>query len=160
MASGITKTDIMSLVPHRGKMLLLSRVLNYDLRERTLCSEYDITGTCQFYDPALDGVPAWVSFEFMAQSISALSGLLARSLGKEPVIGFILSVSSMEIRIPLFLAGSTVRIEVEEELRVDSVFTFQCRVFAGGTEAAHAKLTVLDVEDISVFMEQGSHGNG
>jgi predicted hotdog family 3-hydroxylacyl-ACP dehydratase len=152
--------ELSSLLPHKGKMFLISRVLNYSVQGRTLWSEYDITGDCLFYDPLAGGVPSWVSFEFMAQAVSALSGLTGRFFGKPPLMGFILSVLSMETRTPLFRAGSVAQVRIAEEVKMDSVSTFRCRTDIDGVPAAEAKLTVMDVEDPSVYIERAGYGKG
>ncbi|GHV28163.1 hypothetical protein AGMMS4952_11160 [Spirochaetia bacterium] len=157
----IERDELSTLLPHKGKMFLLSRLISYDIaaQQRSLSAEYDITEDCLFYDPALGGVPGWVSFEFMAQSIAVLSGISDRERGEPPKPGFILSVSNMEILIPVLRAGTTVYIHVQEDCRVERVFTFDCAVSLNGTEpgkaVALAKLTVMDVDDLSVF-EKGA----
>jgi predicted hotdog family 3-hydroxylacyl-ACP dehydratase len=152
----IDRDELSTLLPHKGKMFLLSRITDYDVRKRTLAAEYDISGDCVFYDSELGGVPAWVSFEFMAQCVSALSGLTGRERGEPPKPGFILSVSALEVRIPVLKAGTTVTVKVTEDMRMDIVFTFDCIAFIGEEPAVSAKLTVMDVDDISLF-EKGNH---
>ena len=154
----IENGELLALLPHSGKMLLISRVLEYSVPRRTLRSEYDLTENCLFYDSALEGVPAWLGFEFMAQAVSALSGITGKVLGKPPMLGFILSVSSLEIKLPLFRPGDIVRTGITEELRVGSASTFRCAACAGEREAVLARLMVMDVEDPSVFMEQDHYG--
>jgi predicted hotdog family 3-hydroxylacyl-ACP dehydratase len=157
--TGVIENEaLLDLMPHRGKMLLISRVLAYNLRGRTLNSEYDIAEDCLFFDPALGGVPGWVVFEFMAQAISALAGLTAKAMGKPPMSGFLLSVTSLEIQQPLFRAGAIVQVRIAEEINLDKVYTFRCEAFAGNEPAANAKITVLDVEDILEFMEKDNYG--
>jgi predicted hotdog family 3-hydroxylacyl-ACP dehydratase len=151
LPSYIDRNELSTLVPHKGKMFLLSRITDYDIKKRTLTAEYDITGDCLFYDSELDGVPAWVSFEFMAQCISALSGLADREQGKPPKLGFILSLSALEVTVPVLKAGTSVTINVVEDMQMDMVFTFHCVVFHEGKLAVSAKLTVMDVDDISLF---------
>ncbi|MDR0624617.1 MAG: 3-hydroxylacyl-ACP dehydratase [Treponema sp.] len=158
LPSCIDRNELSSLLPHKGKMFLLSRITDYDIANRTLTAEYDITEDCIFYDPELDGVPAWASFEFMAQCISALSGLAGRERGKPPKPGFILSISAMEVQVPVLKAGTTAAIKIMEDMRMDMVFTFSCTVFVGGEQAVSAKLTVMDVDDVSLFSGE-KHGS-
>ena len=143
----IDKEELLTLVPHKGKMFLLSRVISWDMEKHFLAAEYDITSNCLFYNEELKGLPAWAGFELMAQSISALSGLGARAKGKSPLYGFILSVSDLVHHLPV-LKG-TVRIEVTEDTIVNNVYSFQCVVFTGQEAAVSAKLTVMETEDIS-----------
>jgi predicted hotdog family 3-hydroxylacyl-ACP dehydratase len=143
----IEKEELQSLIPHRGRMLLLDRIIDYNLEERLLTAEYDVTEECLFYDPALRAVPSWVGFEFMAQAISALSGLGYRQRGEKPMLGFIMSVFSMRIVHPSFNTGSPVRVKVKEAGCVDVVYTFDGEAFFEGKKIMEGKLTVLDANE-------------
>jgi predicted hotdog family 3-hydroxylacyl-ACP dehydratase len=145
----IEHDELVTLVPHKGKMFLLSRVTAWDLVKHTLRSEYDITENCLFYDEHAGGVPAWVSFELMAQSISALSGIGGRERGEKPKTGFILSVSNMAVTIPVLKAGTTVTMEIGEDFTADSIFVYHCAAFQGQDPVMEAKLTVMETEDLS-----------
>ena len=154
----IDSDELLSLLPHKNKMLLISRVTEYDLYKRFLCSEYDVSEDCLFYDPALDGVPAWMSFEFMAQAVSAFSGLTGRVMGISPMIGFIMSVSSFEIKKSLIRKGDTVLVKVIEETKLDTISTFNCSVFIKDSQVSVARLMLIDVEDPMKFIEKNKHG--
>ena len=153
----IENEELLEILAHRGKMLLISRVLEYDIDSRSLSSEYDVADSCMFYDPALGGVPAFVNFEFMAQAVSALSGLTGKIMGKPPMIGFILNVSSLELKIPFYKPGDTVGIRIQEEASVGAASTYHCAAFRGETEAATAKLMVMDVEDPLEYIEKSNY---
>jgi predicted hotdog family 3-hydroxylacyl-ACP dehydratase len=133
-------------------MLLLSKVNGYNLEERSLCAEYHVGEDCLFYDPVIQGVPAWVGFEFMAQAISVLSGLRGRLRGEKPKIGFIMSISSMRIGLPLFRAGSTVEVKVRESGSMDMVYTFEGEILLEGKKVMEGKLTVMDAKDELIDM--------
>ena len=143
----IEKEELFSVVPHRGRMLLLSRVKGCNLDERIIEAEYDITEECLFYDPEAAGVPSWIGFELIAQTISAFSGIRDRETEKAPRIGFILSVSSMRTGISFFKTGSTAVIKAMEIGRMDSVYTFKGEIFLEGNKVLEGKLTVLDVDN-------------
>jgi predicted hotdog family 3-hydroxylacyl-ACP dehydratase len=140
--------ELLSLVPHKGRMFLLSRILSYNPVQRILVSEFDIKSDCLFYEEALRGIPAWISFELMAQSISAISGIEGRKRGEPPQFGFILSVSGLEITEPVLPAGSSVKIQVTEDVVVDNVFSFSGEVSRDGKNIAQAKLTVMETREI------------
>jgi predicted hotdog family 3-hydroxylacyl-ACP dehydratase len=142
----IERDELETLIPHRGKMLLLSRVLEYGA-DHTIRAEYDITENCIFYDPAADGVPAWAAFEFMAQSISALSGIRSRDKGEKPKIGFILSVPSMRMEIPLFKTGSSVEVYLKETDCTDMIYSFDGEAFLEGRKVMEGKLMCVEVSD-------------
>ena len=143
----IEKEELTSILPHQGRMLLLSRIKEYNLEERFLRAEYDITEDCLFYDPVIKGVPAWVSFEFLAQAIAAISGLASIKKGEKPKMGFILSVSSMKMDIPFFSIGTTVELTVTVTGSMDQVFNFDAEVCLEGRKLVRSKLTVMEAEE-------------
>ena len=136
-----------SIIPHKGKMLLLSRIISYDLEEQTLYAEYDITENCIFYNPVIKGVPAWAGFEFLAQAIAALSGIRGHMSGEKPKIGYLLNVSSMQIDIHSFQAGNTVQINVKESGCMDQVYNFEGTIFLEGKKVLNGKLTVIEITE-------------
>jgi predicted hotdog family 3-hydroxylacyl-ACP dehydratase len=143
--------EMLSLIPHRGKMLLISRVLTYNIEKCSLNAEYDIDSACQFYEITLGGIPSWVSFECMAQAISALCGIGRRLRGDEPTMGVILSVSNLTLYEPV-LRG-TAFITVTEDIKLDAAYSFNGAVRCGVTNklCAEAKLTVMDIETDAFF---------
>jgi len=146
----IEKDELLSIVPHRGKMLLLSRVMRYDLEARSIEAEYCITKDCIFYEPAAKGVPAWAGFEFMAQTVAAFSGIRDRAIGKPPQIGFVLAVSRLQIGLPFFREGSTVSIKMTEIDDMHPIFVFEGGIFLDGEKVLEGKLTVMEADDESI----------
>jgi predicted hotdog family 3-hydroxylacyl-ACP dehydratase len=142
----IEKEELLTIIPHRGKMLLLSRVIEYDI-EHSIRAEYDITKDCLFYDPVSGGVPSWAGFEFIAQTISALTGIRKRERREKPNIGIILSISSMRMEIPLFKDGCSVEIRAEETDCTDSTYTFEGAVFLENKKVIEGKLMVMVIND-------------
>ena len=142
----IEQEELQTLIPHKGKMLLLNKIIDYDI-EHSIRAEYNVTESCIFYDPALDGVPAWVGFEFMAQAISALTGIRKRAKGEKPKIGFILSVPSMRMEIPFFKNGSLVEVCVNESDCTDMIYTYEGEAFLENKKVMEGKLMVMEVSD-------------
>ena len=143
----IEKEELETLIPHRGKMLLLSRVNEYNLKEGTLCAECHVSETCVLYDPLIGGVPAWAGFEFIAQAISAYSGIRNREMGIKSRMGFILSIPFMQIEIPVYKTGSRVEVKVVEKDRTGLIYTFDGKVFLENKKAVEGKLMVMEIGD-------------
>ena len=143
----IEQAELHTIIPHSGRMLLLSRVNRYNLEERNIEAEYHITEDCLFYDSAIAGVRAWVGFEFIAQAISAYSGIWARENGIPISMGFILSVASMRITLPVFGIGSTVQIRAREIERMDTMSSFEGEILLEGTKVLDGKLTVMEIDN-------------
>lgn len=142
-----TKEATSELVPHKGKMLLLDRVQNYSLEDVNITTEIDISRNSLFYEDDLGGIPAWVAFEYMAQSISALSGIYGRTKGDKPKVGFIMSVSGFKAGIPVFKDGETVVVTVHETVRMDKAVTFDGVAKVGDKIAVTATLNTVEVDD-------------
>lgn len=156
----IESKELQTLIPHTGKMLLLSRVLDYDCKG-SVRAEYDITENCLFYDPVINGVPAWVGFEFMAQTISALSGIRTRERGEKPKMGFILSVPSMQILTSVFSAGSSLEIRMNETDCTNLLYTYEGEILLNGEKVMEGKLMVMEINDAKQFqtLANGSAAN-
>ena len=147
MNAPMEKNELLSILPHRDRMILLSRVTGYSLEDFTLDAEYDITEDCVFFDPGAGGVPAWAGFEFLAQSISALVGIWRREIGQNTRLGFIMSVSAMKAAVSVFRAGSTVALKVKRINRIDMVYTFDCAALLDGRRVLEGRITTLDVNE-------------
>jgi predicted hotdog family 3-hydroxylacyl-ACP dehydratase len=142
----IEQEEMLSIMPHRGRMLLLSKVNAYDLNEESIEAEYSITEDCLFYDPVLAGVPAWVGFEFIAQTVSAYLGIKTRARGEPIKIGFVLGVSQMRIELPFFSAGSII-IKAKEFECMDPLYIYTGEIYIEGRKVLEGKITVMEVSD-------------
>lgn len=142
-----TREKLSRLVPHRGKMLLLDRIVSADLEQVRIVTEIDISDRSMFLSESLGGVPVWIAFEYMAQSVSALTGLFGLKTGTPPKMGFILSVTNFCAEKSVFPLGTTVRIEVRQTLRVDMTVTFEGKALVGGKDIARATINACEVDD-------------
>lgn len=142
-----SKESVSELVPHKGKMFLLDRIRDYDLERNSITTEIDIARDNLFYEDELGGVPVWIAFEYMAQSVSALSGIHGRAKGEKPKNGFIMSVSAFNANIPVFKVGEKVVVNVLEKTRNDNAVTFEGSAAVNGTLAVTAKLNTVEVDN-------------
>jgi predicted hotdog family 3-hydroxylacyl-ACP dehydratase len=150
MSRIIEREELLSIIPHQGKMVLLDRIIDYDLENHRLTAEYEVSPDCLFYDPKLGGIPSWVSFECIAQSVSALAGIYNRMAEKKPRLGFILSVSNLKIAVPV-IRPALLRIRIHEDCRMDDILNYQGEVFLQDTFLLAANLTVMETNDFSLL---------
>ena len=153
----IERDTLIELLPHKGKMFLLSRVTQYDTESHTITSEYDITPGCIFYEDEADGVPTWAGFEFMAQGISALTGITNKALARRPRPGFILSVSKFKAVVPYLKSGTTIVMKIKEDYRAEMTYSYNCELFASaadGEPAVSTTITVMETEDITNLFKE------
>lgn len=145
----IERPEIGNYLPHKDTMLLLDRIVEYDLERPRLVSEVDVGERDLFYRRELGGVPAYVGFEYMAQSIAALSGVNTRArTDGEPKIGFIMSIRAFETDVPSYPGGKTARVSVSELFREGSVVSFECAVSLDGAVVTKAVVNAIEVDSV------------
>ena len=149
----IEHDELINYLPHKGKMFLLSRVTQHDVDKHTIISEYDITKNCIFYEEEYDGVPSWAGFEFMAQGISALTGITNTMKGRTPLPGFILSVMEFKAGVGFFKNGTTIQMKIHEDFRDEEnhIYRYICELYENKGDAdpaVTAKISVMETEDV------------
>jgi predicted hotdog family 3-hydroxylacyl-ACP dehydratase len=156
----LDKAELEKCVPHKGPMFILDRLVEEDLGACRLVAEVDIKPSARFYRPDQAGVPVWVGFEYMAQSIAALSGRAGKQRGEEPRIGFIMGVRDYVCQTGWFALGSVLRVEVVQEFRDGPVVSFRCRISSGGSELVTAVVNAIEADDSNVKQLLGEGANG
>lgn len=142
--------EIERVIPHRGALRLIDRLLAWD--EDRVVVEVRVPADGPFNDE--DGVPAWVGVEYMAQAIAAWAGCRARRQGGEPSIGFLLGTRRYEAKWPNFPSGVLLRVEAICELLGDNgLGMFACRIIAGDEEVANANVSVFEPPDAMAYLE-------
>lgn len=150
----IEKEELCALVPHKGKMFLLSRVNKFDVENLQIELEYDVTEQCIFYDESLKGIPSWCSFEIMAQGVAALASIknIVNRVQDKPSPGVVLSLSNFNAEVDSFPQESTIVINVKEDYSSGEVSKFSCTILSGKNgkleQAVSASLTVMEVKDM------------
>lgn len=150
VAQLIPHDELIQMLPHKGKMFLQSRVTQHDVVGRTITSEYDVTENCLFYEEALGGVPSWVGIEFMAQGISALTGITNTMFSRTPRPGFLLSVVGFDAKVKSFPVGTTIQMKAKEDLKDGDVYRYDCELYANVGDAEPVittKITVMETDD-------------
>lgn len=145
-----TLYDIERVIPHRGTMRLIDRLLAWD--EDTVAVELRVPQEGPFSHD--DGVPAWVGVEYMAQAIAAWAGCHARRAGREPSVGFLLGTRRYACSTPYFRAGALLRVEATRELLGENgLGMFSCRILGDGVELATANVSVFEPPDAMAYLE-------
>jgi len=120
--------DIADLLPHRGAMRLLQRIVTHDERETTCSVD---PGESVLFRRSDGSVPAFVAIEYMAQCIAAHGGLLARRRGDAVRPGLLLGARRLALRVASFAPGIELRVAARH-VRGDAtgMFQFDCRLWA------------------------------
>lgn len=139
--------------PHRAPMLLIDTMLSAE--GEIARSEVTIRRDHIFFQSGR-GVPAYVGFEFMAQTINAFDGWRRIERGKEPTIGFLLGCRTYKSELAFFAEGESFVTEVRSLLKnpEDEMVSFECRIFnAAGDVVASAIVNAFRPEDPDAFLK-------
>lgn len=140
----VANIPVRELLPHEPPMVLLDKVISCE--GSSLVAEVVISRESMFCDES--GVPGWVGIEYMAQSVAAHAGALARERGDEPAIGYLLGTRSYKSAVSAFPIGSLLTIVVEPLFVEIGLGAFACRIDMGGT-VAEATINVYQPGDNS-----------
>jgi len=146
-AAGIRIEDV---VPHRGAMLFVDKLLAAD-KDSVAVSATVRLGQLFTADA---GLPAWVGVELMAQAIAAWAGWQARQRGERVKLGFLLGTRRYEASCEHFAIGALLRIEAHCELFGDNgLGMFSCRILEGDAVLATANLSVFEPANPEAYLE-------
>lgn len=149
----MTILPIEDILPHRGTMLLIDRVL--DFRLDGVRAEYAPRGDAWYADAA-GNMPAWIGIELMAQAIAAHVGLLKQHEGAPPKQGALLGARRYTAAQPAFAAGEALQIDARVIFRDETgLAAYECRIAEGGREVATATLKVFEPDDFQAFLQAG-----
>jgi predicted hotdog family 3-hydroxylacyl-ACP dehydratase len=137
------------VLPHRHGMLLIDEVsYGADYGEVMLSIREDSA----FCD-GVDGVPAWVGVEYMAQAIAAFSGVEQLQRGKEIKIGLLIGTRRYESEVPLFAIGTRLNIIARiVDREDDGISMFACEIRDRQRVLAHGDIKAYRPEDIRAFL--------
>ncbi len=140
----VEKEALHKILPQKARMALIDRILSADSTERTVVSEAEITADNLFFNEKMQGVPSFVCFEMIAQTIAAGAALFAHGEGTKA--GMVLSVNDFQATIPCFSAGDVLRIEVREDYAAEPIFRYAGTVRCGTDVVASAQITVAQAD--------------
>lgn len=132
--------DISTLVPHDKPMLLLDSVLEAD--ENTMKTCVAIRDDSLFCKNGIVG--AWVGIEYMAQSVAAHAGFLAKKQGRPVKIGYLLGSRHYQCHVSEFNVGDTLEITAERQYEMidEGLGSYLCTILHQGNQIASAVCTV------------------
>ena len=141
------------LAPHNPPMLIVDELA--DWAEDRLETHYRVRADNLFF-MAGRGLPSYVAFEIMAQSISVHDGMERRHLGERPQIGFLLGARQFKSHRDWLQAGEQLVTTVEAVLNEGELRAFGCVVKTEtGELIAEAEIKVFRPEDPLAFLESG-----
>lgn len=154
LPQNVPSEKLIELLPHKSKMFLLDHLVQHDTTARTLESISLVTKENIFYDEEIGGVPSYVAFELIAQSISALSGVTGYEIGRKPKPGFLLSLINYSASVPFFKAGTSLHVKIKKVDEMENILTYFGEAFSSEnpeTPAVSTMVTVMETEDLNIL---------
>ncbi|WP_166171349.1 3-hydroxylacyl-ACP dehydratase [Acinetobacter sp. SA01] len=116
--------DVVQFIPHEQPMVFVDHLI--EASDVFAIAELVIRPELMFCEA--EGLPTWSSIELMAQTISAYAGYKGKMSGLPPKIGFLLGTRKMQLPVPYFALGETVRIKAEQGYLHEGLGQFQCEI--------------------------------
>lgn len=136
-------------------MLLIDEILAYTIDPPGMHSALDVTARSMFFDEQLGYLPVWLSFEYIAQSIATLSGIIGSKTNKTPKIGFIMGVRDFTAETEGFYSGDRVEIKIEQIFREGNVAVFNGQVLRNGAPACFASVNAVEADENLITKMRG-----
>jgi predicted hotdog family 3-hydroxylacyl-ACP dehydratase len=138
--------DIAELIPHSGKMVLLDRIIE--------CDELSLSAELIVRDDGLLGndrtVPAWAGIEYMAQTVAAYAGVMAKRAGEPIKLGFLLGTRRYSSNVAEFMVGSRLTVQAKKVIQEDTLGVFDCRIY-GINHESHQGIDVEVSANLNVY---------
>lgn len=133
--------DIATLLPHESPMILIDKLV--DVVGLTIHCQVCINANGMFFDKEINGVPAWVGIEFMAQTVAAWSGYQCLLEGNSSPIGFLLGSRRYNCECDVFKQHQLLDIYAEQLMESDGMTAFLCRIECDGKEIVTSQLNAF-----------------
>ncbi|KAF3981379.1 MAG: hotdog family protein [Methylococcales symbiont of Hymedesmia sp. n. MRB-2018] len=117
-------TPIEELIAHRGKMLLIDKVISFD--HESLTSQVVVHNNGLFDNGV--NVPAWLGMEYMAQTIGAYQGMMDKISNRCIQVGFLLGTRRYICNVPHFNVGSVLTVYVKRVIEDQGLGVFECKI--------------------------------
>lgn len=131
--------SISDLLPHKSPMVLIDEVV--DFTQDSIKARLTITNKSLFFDKGV--VPSYVGLEYMAQTVAAWNGLIARQKQLQPRIGFLLAARKLKLEVTSFKEGDVLNISGHCAYTDGEMASFNCSIYINEIEVALASLTVV-----------------
>ena len=125
--------SVAEILPQRGRMMLLSSVLEHS-EDETVCA-VEVAADTLFVE-ASGTVPAVMGVEYMAQSVAAHAGLRAWARGEPARVGFLIGSRRLDFRTRSgFRVGQRLVVRVSHVWGEEEYAMFACRLIDVASQA-------------------------
>ena len=139
-------TDLSKVLPHKNPMILLDDIIEVNLENKFVKTNFYVDNKKKFYNKTLKGIPSICGIEFMAQTIGCYAFYSKKE--KEPRIGFLLGSRLYNNSIDLFKENETYTVKAVEAYYDNDISAFDCFIYDKlEEEVASATINVYQSDD-------------
>ncbi len=136
--------SIEELLPHTAPMILIDQIVAH--QEDFIHTIVTIHNESPFFESG--GVPSYIAFEYMAQTIGIWNGLFARKNNKEPKIGFLLGSRQINLEVSSFKKGDVLNVYGKLQYNDGEMASFDCWLESDEKKIAQANLNVFQPKNM------------
>ena len=135
--------DIDSLIPHRGKIRVISGIL--EIKENSAVSAATVNSEWPLYDGG--AVNSLVLIEAIAQTAAIVEGYKRKQKGKDGVKGWLVGIKSAEFNVEKIPVNTNLIIMIENKYTFDNYAVVEGTVKAGEKVLATATLQAMRLNE-------------
>lgn len=152
MISSNQLPHIEDVLPHRGNMLLIDRLIEFN-NESAVAECLPRSNT--WYADTQGNMPAWIGIELMAQTIAAHVGVLKRLEGKPQKNGVLVGTRRYKSTTPIFASAVSLQIRVTMTYQDPSgLAAYDCNITCANAILAEATLKVFEPDNFQTFLQE------
>ena len=152
MDTDYLKIDMEQLLPHKGDMVLIDRMVEEGDGYGT--AQVKVDAASKFFEEEINGIRAFIGLEWMAQTIAAVAGIEALKNNRPVQVGFLLGSRKYAPSKNVFALDEEYIIRVEQIYREDNgLGSFQCTIHQGDVLIADSKLNVFAPDNVEKFLK-------
>lgn len=138
-------------IPHTPPMRLVEELVKGD--DAGVTTALVITRESTFFSEELNGVPAWVGLEYMAQTAAVWTGMEDLRHQRPVELGFLVSARQYRAQQPVFPLGERLMVTITRQFGEDAIVVFDGAIRSdSGTEFASAHFTAYKPDDVNAYL--------
>ncbi|VEA63020.1 (3R)-hydroxymyristoyl-ACP dehydratase [Serratia plymuthica] len=146
-------------LPHASPMVLLERVLEVGEDHAQCAVTVSPDGVLAPFLDAQGALPGWYGIELMAQTIGVWSGWHGRQHAQPPRLGMLLGGRAIHCELPVFPAGSELRVSVQQLLKDEKLASFECEISIDNVRVAQGRLNTYQPDQQEIIHLTTLRGN-